>query len=342
MTYSNTPFFKGMTFGFYARNGYYSSEQAKLEVDRMAETGIEWVCLVSTVMQDMMMSTRQYRDFLITPADDELRDIIAYMKSKEMKVMLRPMLECWDGTMRCHINFPRDGEIIPGKPIRYWGEWFKRYGDLTRHYTRLATRAGCDAYCLDSELNNTVGQSDYWLKVVSIARQEFSGHLTSSFISTQQFIEHLDDPNFWFYALDSVGSSMYSPAADKAGATVDEMVDFIQPVIADYRAFAEKYGKPFYCGEIGCCSTAGAGKLPYFWKNPGGYDGQEQANYLEAAIKAFGAETWWHGLFWWKWDEQNDRPQFRDDPAGDKGFTIYNKPAARVLKKWCSDKTIIP
>ena len=36
-----------------------------------------------------------------------------------------------------------------------------------------------------------------------------------------------------------------------------------------------------------------------------------------------------------KWDEQNHRPQFKDDPAGDKGFTIHGKPAADVFRRWC-------
>jgi hypothetical protein len=55
---------------------------------------------------------------------------------------------------------------------------------------------------------------------------------------------------------------------------------------------------------------------------------------MEATSKAFGAEPWWRGLFWWKWDEQNERPQFHDDPAGDKGFTIDGKPAAKVMENW--------
>jgi len=170
----NAPFFKGVTFGFYARNGYFSSPDAKIQIDRIAALGTEWVCIVSTVLQEAYCSLRPFRDFLMTPADDELRDIIDYAHEKGLKVMLRPMIECWDGTQRSHINFPADWEIIPGKPIRYWGKWFDNYIDLTRHYARLATRARCEAYGLDSELNGTVSQNDNWLRVVKAAREEFS------------------------------------------------------------------------------------------------------------------------------------------------------------------------
>lgn len=40
------------------------------------------------------------------------------------------------------------------------------------------------------------------------------------------------------------------------------------------------------------------------------------------------------GLFWWKWEEQNDRPWLRNDPRGDKGFPVWGKPAAGVFKDW--------
>ena len=38
--------FKGVTFGFYARNGYFSSKEAAREAEKIAELGCEWVCLV--------------------------------------------------------------------------------------------------------------------------------------------------------------------------------------------------------------------------------------------------------------------------------------------------------
>lgn len=328
-------FFKGVTFGFYARNGYFSSQAARDEADKIAALGIEWVCLVSTVMQETFASTRTFRDSAITPGDDELCDIITYLRDRGVKVMLRPMIECWDGTQRCHLTLPA-GNIIPGKPIRYRELWFENYCGLTRHYTRVATRCGCEAYGLDSELNHLAGFSDEWMTVVECARKNFKGHLTSSFIDAPQFTWMLEqNPNHWFYALDSVGSSMYAPAAEKSGVPMDGMVKFLEPVVARNRTFAKAYGKNFHFGECGCCAAAGAAKLPYFWDNGGGYDGGEQARYMEAVIRAFSKEDWWRGLFWWKWDEQNSRPQFTDDPAGDKGFTISGKPAEKVMGAWC-------
>ena len=106
----------GVTFGFYARNGYYASAEAFHQVDEMARLGVRWVCVVVTVMQEGFSATRQFRDFENTPNDLELKGIIDYIHAKGMKVQLRPMLECFDGLGRLAVYFPTDGERIPGLP----------------------------------------------------------------------------------------------------------------------------------------------------------------------------------------------------------------------------------
>lgn len=328
------PLHRGMTFGFYARNGYYGSEQARREVDKMAQLNIQWVCLVVIVMQETFAGGRQFRDFVMTPADDELRDIIDYIHARGMKVQLRPMLECWDGTHRCHITFPHDHTIIPGKPITHASRWFESMTQRTLHYARLASRAGCEAYGLDSEIDQIVHLNESWKTVVAAARSVYRGHLTSSHTGGARFLEQLQRPDHWWRDLDSLGTSFYDPVSDRPGSSMEEMVAHLQPALAHHRQIAALYGKPYYFGETGCCSTAGATRKPWGWDNPGGYDGNEQANFLEAVLRTFWNEPWWMGMYWWKWDEQNDRPQFRDDPRGDKGFTIDGKPAAEVMKLW--------
>ncbi len=327
--------FKGVTFGYYGRNGYFSSAKAREEVNHIAELGVPWVCLISTIMQEAYYSTRQFRDFYMTPGDDELVDIIGYLHKKGIKVMLRPMIECWDGTQRGNLHLPQ-GEIFPERPFRYKDEWFKNYAAVTAHYLRIASKTGCEAYGLDSELNQLVGYSEDWLKIINIARKSYKGHLTTSLINSEQYLHKItQDSNFWLYALDSVGTSCYYPASEDGSGTIEDMVEFLRPHAASMKEFSDKLGTCFYFGECGCCATENATKLPYYWKNGKKYDGQQQANYMSAIIRLFSAEPWWKGMFWWKWDENNFRAEFVEDPAGDKGFTIYGKPAAEVMKNWC-------
>jgi hypothetical protein len=328
------PIHRGMTLGFYARNGWYSSAAAEQAVERMAALGIEWVCVVSTVLQDTFASTRMYRDFKMTPGDDELRRVIDLIHAKDMKAQLRPMLECWDGAQRMQIRFPHEQEIMPGKPMNHWTRWFDSLAERTLHYGALATRAGCEAFGLDSELDFTVQQNAHWKRVVQAARSVYRGHLTTGHTPAVDFLTELGQQDHWFHDLDSLGVSFYHPVADRAGAARDEMVAKLVPLRDHYRQVAALYGKPFYFAESGCCASTGATQKPWYWGNDAMYDGDEQARFLDAVLATFWEEPWWMGIYWWKWDEQNDRPQFRTDPRGDKGFTIDGKPAAEVMKRW--------
>lgn len=329
--------FKGVTFGYYAKNGYFASPEAKREVDRIAELGVPWICLVVTIMQDTFYSTRMYRDFLMTPGDDELIGIIGYIHSKGIQVMLRPMIECWDGTQRSYLTLPQ-GEIHSGKAFTYCDDWFRNYAHATRHYLRIADQTGCEAYGFDSELNTLVPRNEHWLKLVESARSQYRGHLTTCFINTERFLPFLEDEKFWFYTLDSVGTSFYYPASKDGSGTVGDMVEYLRPRVEPMTLFAEKLGTCFYLGECGCCSVENATSRPGYWKNGKHYSGQQQADYLSAVIRLFEEQPWFGGLFWWKWDEQDEGRKFlTDDPAGDKGFTIWGKPAAEVMRTWCRE-----
>ena len=65
----------GVTFGFYATNGYFGSVEAKAEIDAIARAGATWVTVVPTVWQDTCSSSFQYKDFALTPNDIELMEM---------------------------------------------------------------------------------------------------------------------------------------------------------------------------------------------------------------------------------------------------------------------------
>ncbi len=327
---------RGVNFGFNAPNGYFSSPEAKTEVDRMAELNAGVVCVIPTVYSDAFGCTRQYRDFAGTPDDAELRGIIDYIHGKGMQVMLRPMLEMHDGNFRMSVWFPEDGERIPGRFSTCWADWFAGMRARTVHYCRIATETGCEFYGLDSELCRTVDQHDHWKRVIAEARKHYAGPIDSCHTQLLNFSQQLDNPCHWWRDLDSLSCSAYFQVADGPGASVGQMIERLQPHVELYREAARKLGKPLYFGECGCTSTAGAAVAPSGHNMPGGYDGQVQKNYLEAIIKAFEPEPWWHGLLLWKWDEQTPRPYHNDDPNGNKGFTVWGKPAAALLKDWFS------
>ena len=327
----------GVTFGFYGRNGFFATDQARAEVDAMAASGIKWVVVTPIVAQETYSSTVQFRDFELTPSDLELAEIIKYIKDKGMHVQLRPMLETLDGQGRLQIWFPYDGERIPGRVSDCWKRWFESMRRRAVHYAKIAQQTGCELYCLDSELDRTVHQSQHWKDVIAAVREVYDGPVTSCHTTHTGLIDFdavLSDPDHWFFDLDLLSLSCYHPATDKPYDTLENMIKNFASEKERFRRYAALYKKPILFGECGCTSSAGGAIAPSSWTNNAPYDGQEQANYLEAILKSFWDEPWWYGLYWWKWDEHNVREAFLGDPAGDKGFIIKGKPALKVFEAW--------
>ncbi|MDQ8209257.1 hypothetical protein QEH52_17150 [Coraliomargarita sp. SDUM461003] len=331
------PVQRGVTFGFYARNGVLGSEWARREVDHMLELNVGHVVLTPIVMQESSHSTRQYRDFEVTPNDHELYQIIEYMKLKGIEVTMRPMLETQDGSGRLQVWFQPDRERIPGRVSDHWKRWFDSMILRSRHYAKIAAETGCARYGLDSELDRTIHQGDGWQACIAAVREVFSGAVTSCHTTHCGLIDwekELSKPQHWWLDLDELQMSCYESGADAPGSTVEQMIERLKPVRERFRKLAKAYGKPISFGECGCTSSYGGAMNPSGWKGQGGYAPMEQANYLEAVLSVFWDEPWWAGIYWWKWDEQNMRAAFNSDPAGDKGFTVYDKPAGNVMKKW--------
>lgn len=329
---------RGMTFGFWARNGVLGSAWARDQVAKMRDLGITWVVLTPIVMQDSSGSTRQYRDFEVTPDDGELRRIIGHLHDAGIKVQLRPMTETQEGLGRLQIWFPNDTDArIPGRASTRWRDWFRSFEQRSVHYARIAAETGCAMYGLDSELDRTVDQDDGWKRVIAAVRAVYPGAVTSCHTTHCSLIDYpaqLARPGHWWRELDGLGLSFYPKVVQHDGATVEEIAAGLVGERDRLREIARLYGKPVYLGEIGCTSSTGGATSPSGWRGNGRYDPSEQANFLEAALRTLWSEPWWHGMYWWKWDEQNHRPQFLDDPAGNKGFIIDGKPAAEVMRRW--------
>lgn len=327
----------GVTFGFYAKNGYYSSDQAKDEVDEIAKTGANWIVLIVTVMQEGFSATRQFRDFENTPNDLELKEIIDYIHSKGICVQLRPMLECYDGLGRLGVQFPPDRERMPGLICDYCSRWFDSMKKRSVYYARLAQMTGCELFCLDSELDRIIGFNEQWKEVIRAVREVYSGPITSCHtVHTRviDFEKELADKNHWFYDLDALSLSDYIRCADRGGLSVEELMENMKPERDLLRRIAALYGKPVFFGEIGCTSTFGTAISPSSYKPQAEYNEDEQANFLEAVMRVFSKEPWWKGLYWWKWDEHVDRPGMIDPINGHKGFPVRGKKAQAVMKGW--------
>ncbi len=324
---------KGMSFGYLAKRGYYESPEGLAQVGLMADMGVNSVALMASVMQDTFHSTRLYQDFEFTPSDGELERIIDRFHEHGISVMLKPMVECHDSSWRGNIRFPDNDQQIQGRRTDYWDPWFRSLRESVAHYGRLARRTGCEWYCIACELlaAEQSAHDHRWAPVVEAAREVYHGKLT--YDSMPQTLELPEIPA-WYRTLDAICVSYYRSAARAPGATAEEMADALRPSVAQLRELSQKAGLPIIFGETGCRSVAGGAITPSEYRTSGAYDPHEQANYAEALCRLFWPEPWWGGFYWWKWDEQQHRPHFHADPAGNTGWTVLGKPVEKTLRRW--------
>ena len=332
----------GATLGFYAPRGYYSSPEARAEIDALAATGANWVVVVATVWQDEATSASQYRDCALTPDDLELAEIVAYARSKGLKVQQRPMLECKDGLGRLDVRLPRDAERMAGRRSTARRDWFASMAERTACYASLARRMGCDAFCLDSELDNMTEENDLWKTVVAAARREYPGPVTSCHTvhtGKVDFAKHLADPDHWFHSLDFLSLSYYCRAREEADRgrdlSVGDMMKRLSGAHAKVEAIAKALGKPVVFGECGCGSIRDGAATPSWFSPFAEADEEEQARYMDALFGVFAREDWCLGFHWWKWDQHSPvKPGATLAQARARDFTIRGKKAEGVFSRW--------
>lgn len=339
-------FHKGVNFGFTARNGYYDSPEARLEIDKMVESGVGWVGLTISVWQDTYSSTKVYADYERTPNEAELERIINRIKSKGIRVMLYLCLECFDGRWRGDVRFPKDLMRFSTGTPDYAKLWFESYTKCCLAYSRLAARTGVEMICLGAEYAALQSHETEWSALIDEVREVYDGAISYEvwvphhLLGTDQIKDHPDFTRDWYRKLDLIGFSYYAKGSDKPGATKEEMKQHLQASLENLRKVAAVAGRPVIFTECGCRSRHGGATSPADYQRLGNYDGEEQANYLQAVIETFQDEPWWFGLYWWKWEEQNKeaRAHYYTDPVGGMGFEMHGKPAGEVYKNWTVKK----
>ena len=340
---------RGMSIGLRVPFGYFSSPEAKRDIDAMAEMGVDWVVLCVTVWQEGRYSPLQFADFGRTPGEIEILDICDYIHSKGMHVTLRPMEEAYDGTDRMYIDFENDVFRCP--PISgsagntYCSRWFRTVKARSVWYARVAERCRCEAFCIDSEMDR---MADYafnaqWKDILAEVRKVYTGALTSCHtrnprhgVKWNACLPHKD---FWLYDLDYLQISDYRrPVGDyeeRAHSLEEMQKGFETEWLPYFRNLAKRYGKPIQFGEFGCTSSKAGARSPATDSHLG-YDGAEQANFLEAFMRVFSKEDWCRGYYWWNWTQSfSEAERLRREKDGpNTGFGPYGKPVADVFRKW--------
>ncbi len=314
-------FCKGYTWGFFSGPGEMMTEAAEHSMKRLAENGLDWICIPVNAWQETFYSTRVFSLYGRTQTDAEIRHAISMAKSLGLKVCLKPMVNCLDHAWRARIDFPAE------EYCEYWERWFASYRNFMCYYARMAEETGCEMLCTGCEMAGMDKQTAYCRDMIAAVRDCYHGILMHN-------INHGDELAFpWLDSVDVIGISGYYPVTTPGDRSPEQMRKSWQGVRERLAACHEKYQKPVMFAEIGVRNEQGCTAYPWDFKNRPELptDEQEQADFYETAMEATWELPWFAGYFWWDWKAVLP-PE--SEAKNNRDFTVYGKLAEQTLRRW--------
>lgn len=298
----------GITFCPFAPRGSFKGAAAKESLQAMKErTGADTVVFAPAGLQETPQSVDICYTGEHTVTDEELCDMIMFAKSMDLRVFLKPTVNCLNGVWRAFINF--FDEDVPCEPK--WSDWFRSHTQFQLHYAEIAEKTGCDMFITGCEMVMAERREEEWRELIGKVKSVYHGPVS---YNTDKYQE---DHVKWWDCVDVISSSGYYPADDWEG-----QLDRIEQVV-------KKYQKPFFFAETGCMSTAGSSMIPNNWGLEGVVDLQEQKNWYEKAFAAMDGRDWIRGVVLWSWPGKLYTEQ---EALQHRYYEFYRKPAETVIR----------
>jgi hypothetical protein len=355
-------FVKGYSWGWTGRRGQYAGAEAAESMRKLADTGANYACIAfATQMRDSQSPEFGWADE--NPrmvSDDEIRRAIDLAGENGMDVILKPVINCRDGTWRAWIRFHRpitdeeraagitghvdpwrdEPEFVEGvvSDEKQWDAWWKRYTAFLVHYAKIAEEKQVKVLCLGCEMSSTEELEDQWRKLIAEVRAVYDGALTYDCNHGRE------DDVAWWDAVDFISVSAYYAVSPPEGTTVEEAAVATTPVseiVAEFTgvkkqlaALSAKWSKPILFIETGAVSARSSSRYPWSHRlDPREFptDEQEQANYYQAMFEVFYDEPWFMGFAWWDWPARLYPTEYA---PRHRGFCAYGKQAEQVLRGW--------
>jgi hypothetical protein len=287
-------------------------EAAKLQIDKMLEEcAINTVTFAFAALQDHAYSTDIDWKGPHIPGSAPLNELINYAKSKNLRTIVKPMLNTRDKYWRAYIRF--FDEDVPCEPK--WSTWFKNYTEYIIYYAEICQKFDADMLITGCELVGTDHRSNEWRNLIKEVRSVYSGLLT---YNCDKYQEHNVT---WWDALDAISSSGYYP--------INDWNNQLQRI----KAVADKFNKPFFFSETGCPSARLAANVPNDWtyidNNP--LDLSEQNRFFEEMFSQCEKQAWHYGYCIWDWP-MNFEPGY--SPSEDTNYYVLGKPSQNTIKKF--------
>lgn len=283
-------------------------------VDELVELGADSVFFIVVGHMENGSSSRIYLDFRSTPPGDLLQGLIKYAKSKQLRVVLMPIVLLdkprksteWRGTIQ-----PED-----------WSDWWSSYREMMKHYSIISENGGADVLVIGSELVSTEKYDSEWNQTIAEIRKIFKGMLTYS-----ANWDHYRDLPFWDQ-MDLVAMNSYWTLGRDNNVGIEEIQKNWRDIQANVLAFQREVGKPLIFTEVGWCSQANAASEPWdYTLDHIPIDLELQRKLWEGFFRSWHGQKGFGGFFIWEWAPGDGGPK-------DRGYTPEGKPAEQVIRQW--------
>jgi hypothetical protein len=256
-----------------------------------------------------------YIDQRRTPTPQQWRELFGVARRCGLRVIFMPILL---------LSEPRGSEWRGVIQPPSWDKWFDQYRAFMNYFAEVAAQNQAEVLVFGSELVSTEKFTDQWVATIRDIRQRYHGMLAYS-----ANWDHYRKPQFWDH-VDLIGMTTYHKLSDKAGPTVQQLVEAWRPIRQDILDWQATVGKPILFTEVGWCSQEGCSVEPwnYYHHQVATAAGMEEQR---ACYEAF-MRTWEDcpavgGVVWWEWTDYGGGPEcFNYTPRG--------KPAETLLRHW--------
>ncbi len=299
----------GMTWGWTGVRGTWGGKEAEHSMKQMAELNVNWTAISFSALQDHPQATEiKFREEP-TVTDGEVRWAIHHAKKLGLKIILKPVVNCHDGTWRAHINF--FDKDVPCEPK--WSEWFASYLEFILHYAKLAEETSCEMLCIGCEMVQTDRRETDWRDLIDKVRKVYSGLITYNCDKYQE------DNVKWWDAVDIISSSGYYPINDW-----EAQLSRIEKVVKSHQM-------PFFFMETGCPSRSGSSYIPNDWGLQGEANEDEQDLFFKTMFDACKSCSWVLGYVLWDWPAKLYKPE---EAITNSDYCIYGKKAENTVREF--------
>jgi len=243
------------------------------------------------------------------------KQYVETLKSKGIKIMLKPQIWVWRGEFTGDINM---------KTASDWNTLENSYTHFILEYADLANQVNAEVFCIGTELEKFISnRPDYWFNLIKKIKHKYKGKLTYA----ANWDEFRRTP-FW-EELDYIGVDAYFPVSDAKTPTVNECLKGWNSHKLEIKSLSIKYDKPILFTEFGYRSVDYSGREPWVSdRNMTGVNLQAQVNTTKALFDTFWAEEWFEGGFIWKWFHDYSQSGGKQNTQ----FTPQNKPVEQLIK----------